>query len=202
MGLYKVFTTNYDLIPYWALMHQDTDRFRDYFWSGGCFDISDTALYENKTAVHYLHGAIHLVERDDGITEKLTANNLSSLTELFDLAHPSKYPLFITEGTSEDKIIRIRRNDYLRFCYETLEESSGGIVVIGHSIHKDYDQHIIDAINASSNKRVAISVYPKLSCHDIVSLKARLIEAFDGKTLHFFDSSTHPLGANSLTVTP
>jgi hypothetical protein len=30
-----IFTTNYDLIPYWAIMHKDVWRFRDMFWGEG-----------------------------------------------------------------------------------------------------------------------------------------------------------------------
>jgi hypothetical protein len=31
----NIFTTNYDLIPYWATMHEDVWRFRDMFWGEG-----------------------------------------------------------------------------------------------------------------------------------------------------------------------
>jgi hypothetical protein len=197
----NVFTTNYDLIPYWSIMYSDTGKFRDYFWGdNGCFDISDTDAPASVTKLHYLHGAIHLVERSDGKTQKLTANNLARLSDLFDLSHPERFPLFISEGSSEWKISRIKRNDYLRFCYEKLSKTSGGIVVVGHSLHKCYDQHIIDSINDSSSARVAISVWPHMNKEKIVSFKARLGQDLKGKELCFYNSETHPLGKVELNV--
>jgi hypothetical protein len=197
----NVFTTNYDLIPYWSIMEADIWRFKDYFWSeNSCFDISDTDVSADRTKIHYLHGAIHLVERSDGRTQKLTANGLESLSDLFDLSHPEKFPLFISEGSSDWKLSRIKRNDYLRFCYEKLCKISGGLVVIGHSLHKDYDQHIIDAINESSVSHIAIAVWPHLSSEDIISFKARLSQDIKNKDLYFYNSESHPLGCVELNI--
>lgn len=197
----NVFSTNYDLIPYWSIMNEDTWRFKDYFWGdGGCFDITDTDVPADRTKIHYLHGAIHLVELPSGKTKKLTANGLHSLSDLFDLNHPEQFPLFISEGSTEGKLSRIKRNDYLRFCYEKLGRIDGGLVVLGHSLHKDYDQHIIDAINDSKISRVAIGVWPHQSKEDIVSFKARLAKELGTKELYFFNSETHPLGETGLNV--
>lgn len=80
----NVFSTNYDLIPYWSIMEADRWRFTDYFWGeGNCFDISDTDVNADRTKIHYLHGAIHLVELTNGKTKKLTANGLERLSDLF-----------------------------------------------------------------------------------------------------------------------
>lgn len=197
----NVFTTNYDLIPYWSVMQTDTWRFKDYFWSnGGCFDVYDTDTPADRTKLHYLHGAIHLVELKDGSTQKIKANSLSSLSELFDLTQTDKFPLFISEGSFKWKLSRIKRNDYLRFCYEKLCKTSGDIVVLGHSLHKDYDQHIIDAINESPTSHVAISVWPHMGASEIISLKVRLIDDLKEKELFFYNSETHPLGSTSLNV--
>ena len=197
----NVFSTNYDLIPYWSIMDSDPSRFIDFFWNDkNCFDLLNTVVYGDKTAIHYLHGAIHLVELSDGKTKKLTANGLKSLSDLFDLAHPEQFPLFISEGSSELKWSRIKRSDYLRFCYEKLGKIEDGLVILGHSLHKDYDQHIIDTVNQSDVKRIAIGVWSRQSKNDIVSFMNRLREDLGNKELTFFDSETHPLGAMSLNV--
>lgn len=197
----NIFTTNYDLIPYWAIMDSDTWRFRDYFWGeGGCFDSCDTVVPADITKLHYLHGAIHLVELPNGKTKKLTAKGLSRLSELFDLNHPEQFPLFITEGSSKRKLSRIKRNDYLRFCYENLARSKDGLVIIGHSLHKDYDQHIIDAIRESESGKVSIGVKPHQDGKEIVALKSRLAIDLKGKELYFFNSETHPLASIELNI--
>jgi len=198
-----VFTTNYDLLPYWAIMSSDTDiwRFKDYFWGEeNIFDASDTNVNADRTKIHYLHGAIHLVEISDGKTQKLKANGLDSLSDLFDLDHPEKFPLFISEGSSDWKLSHIKRNDYLRFCYEKLGKIKSGLVVLGHSLHKDYDQHIIDAINDNNVKQIAFSIWPKHTPEDIVEFKSRLSKDFSEKELYFFNSETHPLGKVNLNV--
>lgn len=197
----NVFTTNYDLIPYWAIMDSDTWRFKDYFWGeDGCFDSSNIAVPADRTKLHYLHGAIHLVELPNGRTKKLTANGLNRLSELFDLDHPEQFPLFITEGSSKWKLSRVKRNDYLRFCYEKLASSKNGLVIIGHSLHKDYDQHIIDAILQSDSSKVAIGVWPHQDGEEIIALKSRLTIDLKGKELYFFNSESHPLASADLNV--
>ena len=202
LRIYKnVFTTNYDLIPYWSIMNLEIWRFKDYFWGpNNCFDISNVDAPADRTKIHYLHGAIHLVELPSGETQKLTANGIASLSDLFDLTHPERFPLIISEGSSGWKLSRIKRNDYLRFCYEKLSKSQNALVVLGHSLHKDYDQHIIDAINANGAERVAIGVWPKLGPKEIVSFKSRISVDLHGKELYFFNSETHPLGKTELNV--
>ena len=197
----SIFSTNYDLVPYWAIMNKDTGRFRDLFWSAdGLFDLNNTSVFGKATVIHYLHGALHLVEDSKGKTMKLTAREGERLSSLFDLDHPELFPLFIAEGSSETKLARIRKNDYLRFCYQKLVGNKEGVVVLGHSLHKDYDQHIIEALNESPCEKISVSVWPHQDAEDIIALKSRLHQELKGKSLFFFNSETHPLGLPDLRV--
>lgn len=197
----NVFTTNYDLIPYWAIMYEDTWRFKDLFWGEETtFDPKNTAVNADRCVISYLHGAIHLVELPNGKTKKLTANGIATLTELFDLTHPEQFPLFISEGSSERKLSRIKRNDYLRFAFEKFTQTSGNLIVLGHALHKDYDQHILDALKSSQIEAIAVSVWPNQKPKDILSFKLRILSELHGKELYFFNSTTHPLGAQELRV--
>lgn len=197
----NVFSTNYDLLPYWSIMHEEVWRFKDYFWGErNTFDMSDTAVPADRTKIHYLHGAIHLVELVDGRTQKLTGNQNANLLELFDLAADNKFPLFITEGSWKRKISRIKRNDYLRFCFENFEQIEGGLVVLGHSLNRDYDQHIIEAMAVSHLTRIAVGVWPHQEPEAIVLFKSRIAHEMRGKELLFFNSETHPLGGVELRV--
>ena len=195
----NIFTTNYDLIPYWAIMHEETWRFRDYFWGQDTtFDPTNTQVGNDKSVVCYLHGAIHLVELPDGRTKKLTANALATLSDLFDLEHPEHFPLFISEGSFKDKLARIKRNDYLRFAFERLQSVDGSLVVMGHSLHKDYDQHLINALRDGKLSSIAIGIWPNQAAEDIVVLKSRVLAELKGKAVYFFDSTTHALGKQDL----
>lgn len=194
----NIFTTNYDLIPYWAIM-QDLWRFKDLFWGqDNTFDPSNTDVNANSCVISYLHGAIHLVELPDGSTKKLTANEIKSLSELFDLDHPEYFPLFISEGSSARKLSRIKRNDYLRFSFEKLQSIDGNIVVIGHSLHKDYDQHLVDALRDGNLTSIAIGVWPLQDPEQILLFKSRVLAEIKSKKIYFFDSTTHPLGSTGL----
>jgi hypothetical protein len=200
-GYQNVFTTNYDLIPYWSLM-ADPSKFYDYFWGDdSSFDIEDSEPWdEKKTRLYHLHGAIHLVEKADGITKKLTVDKGKPLSALFDLGHPEQTPLFISESNYKEKLLRIRRNDYLRFCYEKLESVNDGLVVLGHSLNENYDQHIIKAINSQPCGKVAIGVWSGLSDKAIALFIKRIEQALPSIKLFFFDSKTHPLGGSALNT--
>lgn len=196
----RIYTTNYDLVPYWAIMHTDLWRFKDLFWGqNNTFDPKDTNVNSDDIcAIYYLHGAIHLVELPDGKTKKLIGNGLATLSDLFDLEHPEHVPLFISEGTSDGKLSRIKRNDYLRFAFEKFQSEEGNLVVLGHSLHKDYDQHLTDALSSSGLASIAVGVWPHQSAKQIIAFKSRLLDELDDKKVSFFDSTTHPLGARQL----
>lgn len=195
----NIFTTNYDLVPYWAIMQSETWRFKDLFWGHeNTFDPNNTTINAGRCVISYLHGAIHLVELPDGKTKKLVANSSSSLSQLFDLAHPEYFPLFISEGSSEKKLSRIKRNDYLRFSFEKFQSTNGNLVVLGHSLNKDYDQHLIDALRDGNFTSVAIGVWPHQHQDQIILFKSRIIAEISNKMIYFFDSTTHPLGSVEL----
>ncbi len=190
----NVFTTNYDLIPYWSIMSRGTGGFRDFFW-GAPFDSNNVEVWGNATCIHYLHGGLHLVENAEGETVKRRSNGLASLRDLFDLTEPDIFPLFITEGHWSKKLSRIKRNDYLSFCLAKFISAHSNLLVLGHSLHAEYDLHIVDAIKSSGRRRVAVSVWPGLSEIEIIEFKVRLLREMVGTNirLYFFDSTTHPL---------
>jgi hypothetical protein len=51
------------------------------------------------------------------------------------------YPVFVSEGTSDEKVERIRHNDYLCKMYRSFTEIRGALVVFGHSLDAS-DDHI------------------------------------------------------------
>jgi len=197
-----IFTTNYDLIPYWSIMNHNTNKFRDYFWNtNNSFDPENTDLWTNCTRILYLHGALHILEEiDGGNSWKNTANESNLLEQFPDTFNSTYRPLFITEGDSREKLSKIYGSDYLRFSYHELLNHNKPIVILGHSLEPDFDQHLIDAISEWGKRRVAISVWPEMESHDIIQFKARINKHLKMHNLSFFDSTTHPLGSTELTV--
>jgi hypothetical protein len=145
-----IYTTNYDLLPYWAMMEtKDRWKWKDFLWGmDQSFDSSDSHEWNDEgTRVLYLHGALHLYHDLLGNTKKkvFQEEEGTDLLAQFDITG-EWIPLFVTEGTSKDKLRSIRRNDYLSFAYWKLSFQRGPLVVFGSALEKDFDQHIVDAM--------------------------------------------------------
>jgi hypothetical protein len=200
-----VYSTNYDLLNYWSVM-QDATGFIDFFF-GNTFDVSNTDVWSpTKTRILFPHGALHLY-RSQGGTIKRTSGIGGNLLQAF--GDPlgedqSPIPLFISEGTSKDKLSSIHSNDYLGFAFSELVRHEGGLVILGQSLDPTYDQHLIDAICGRRNRRLGIGVYRgNRTDTQIIAEKVAWLQKFDGHdfSIDFFESSTHALAAPSLLAT-
>jgi len=198
-----VFTTNYDLLSYWAIMsHRPWPRVRDLFWgTGNTFDMTNTALRGTATVILYLHGGLHLYQ--DSVTG--ATGKWSGTDSLLNLSSrlggtTRKRSLFVSEARSVDKLRSIRGSDYLSFAYEQLATDERSIVVFGHSL-SDGDRHIVDALNsAPRTRRVAFSLRPDPNPHEIIAAKTRIRNTLTSARVHFFDSTTHPLGDLAIRI--
>src|SRR5690606_10460737 len=108
---HSVYSTNYDLLAYWAVMHAP-EHFDDRFGELATFDPHAPAA--KATRMLYLHGGMHLVKNLDGSVRKLLSSG-STLLGSFAINALDDVPLFICEGSSEEKLKIIRSSDYLSF---------------------------------------------------------------------------------------
>lgn len=203
----KIFTTSYDLLAYWAIVHgRGQQLFCDCFWGKrNEFDPADCEVRRDSRPIYYLHGALHLVVGSDGITWKLTRKDLKvgerEILERFYKpvpGDPEARPLLVTEGSSRDKLQMIEANDYLAHAYRTLAEDDQPLLVFGHSLG-DQDQHLIDAIKANPERPVAISMVAK-NKWDVDEQQARIRKKLKMKNVLFYDAASHPLGSQDLRV--
>lgn len=200
----SVYSTNYDLLIYWAMMSQKQGgSFKDYFWNG-YFDLGNAEVYGCQTVVLYLHGGLHLYRTLTARTFKRRNEFGTNLLDLF--AKPfaedeeeDASPLFISEGSATDKLASIRRSDYLSFAYTKLTHHQGHLCVFGHSLSGS-DDHIVQALKrVRKGDQIAISVFPG-SPNEVIAAKANAFEKLPSASLRFYDSSTHPLGAAGLKI--
>ena len=196
-----VFTTNYDLLSYWALQ-QNPEALTDLFQgSEPSFDVSATAT--DKTRLLYLHGGLHLVRNQDGTARKLMSTE-GTLLGSFAINNTIKtlddVPLFVNEGPAQDKLKTIRSSDYLSFCYGQLLAHGEGLCIFGQALGEQ-DSHIVHALREARPKVVAISIYPRSKAF-IQHQKRHYAKIFEGtgSELRFFDSKTHALGNPKLSV--
>jgi Domain of unknown function (DUF4917) len=197
-----IYSTNYDLLTYWACMSKDDSRFRDYFWSNGrCFDMNNCTAPEEIPKMLFLHGALHLRQSASGTVRKIVAtnDNLLEMSTNATVERNDEFPLFITEGTSEDKIRAIFQSPYLSFAFNQFVRHRGGLVVFGHSL-SEADAHIVKTIASfMKNTPLAVSILPGNE-EEILLKKAELRKMFRNTDLHTFDATTHPLGQSALSI--
>ncbi|MGZ4307903.1 MAG: DUF4917 family protein [Gaiellaceae bacterium] len=202
----RVFSTNYDLLVYWAIMCEaDPNDFRDFFWDPTLvFDSADVEVWGRPSVVHFLHGGVHLRRHEQGRTSKRRAVDGNLLTQFATDWASDQIPLLVSEGTSDDKLRSITGSDYLTFCYSNFARHKGNLVVFGHGLGQE-DAHITHAINQWDSppwdpRQIAISIRPQLGEEEIRREKARLVQRLPRADLWFFDADSHPLGAPNVRV--
>ena len=120
-----VFSLNYDLLVYWAMMASQGELrrwFKDGFQEGGVFREDWETLRkpygaDGTTLVFYPHGSLLTARREDYTEGKLTlppgvgATLLDRILQLWETGSAS--PLFVSEGTAEHKKMSIANSNYL-----------------------------------------------------------------------------------------
>ena len=194
-GFGMVFTTNYDLLTYWALMKQ-SDVFTDFFWPKDhrfVFDLAESATPTGRVPIFYLHGALMLFETHDGLVQKLVNTDGSPflLGAVLESITAQVLPVFVSEGTAEEKRQQIARHAYLEFCLQRLKKSGAPMTVFGHGLGTA-DAHVVGAVAGSGRREVQISLWPTSLDHldaertrieGLLSRTDRTVEFFDQRTL-------------------
>ena len=201
-----IFSTNYDLLVYWSIVEEDAS-FVDYFWNKkkdeSFFDPANTQVWGDKTKILYLHGALHLETTPDRKVRKKTADRhrrTDLLRQTLKSTNWGDFPLVITEGDSEQKMLSIRKSDYLKFALEEFSHNADPLIIFGHSLSPQ-DNHLIKALEHTP-RTIAVSVQPEF--HQGILRRRRefntkLHDASENSIL-YFNSETHPLGRRSLRV--
>lgn len=189
----SVYSTNYDLLLYWAIMTEEPPKFIDYFLYGD-FDITNLEYFLSfRRRILYLHGALHLLRLPFEVrTQKLRAVRGNLLDQFGRSLDRGETPLFVTEGTADDKLASINRSSYLSFAYNEFTNHKGDLVIFGHSLGES-DNHLIKAMQQWGKRNIAISMRQS-NPNSMRTRQARLIEALPKAELLFFDAETHPLG--------
>jgi len=205
MGQFEwIFTTNYDLLIYWAMAYGGWGSFVDHFrWNNRCeFDPTRSPVFAGQIGVYFLHGALHLVVDSEGKTLKLR-RGFQTLLDQFgqpiegDL---DSRPLLVTEGSAGDKLEAIDGNAYLSHALEELRENDLDTVVLGSGLGAE-DSHIADALSESADRAVAVSMLPGPRA-ELLQKQMDVHGRVEVHELLFYDVTTHPLGAAELRIEP
>lgn len=166
-----VVSLNYDLIVYWASLTQNDERDSPYSFKD-CFIRSKFEDNWKKlrepirrakycTLIFYPHGNLILYKDLLSSEFKISSNESNDLldTILEEWKNGDKSPLFVSEGTAEQKIKSIRDSYYLSVVYrEILTEQKQSLVVYGWGFGEQ-DIYILTQMKNCGIRNIAVSVY-------------------------------------------
>jgi hypothetical protein len=170
-----VFTLNYDLLLYWALMHEDMPfgepvelAINDGFGNDEDAPDADYVVWQGETSAHsacvmFLHGALHLF---DSGKELLKYTWIRKGVPLIDQAREAlannAFPLFVAEGTSAKKKAKIRHNAYLYQGFKqftaNVQQGRHCMFIFGHSLAEN-DDHILNRIGRGRCRKLYVGIY-------------------------------------------
>ncbi|MFZ5708174.1 MAG: DUF4917 family protein [Pseudomonadota bacterium] len=170
----KVYTLNYDLLLYWTLMHEDMgfdDPISLAANDGFGRDEDTEPEYVNWMGesgahgqrVHYLHGALHLFDAGAELQKYTWVNTGKPLLEQAREAMGArKFPLFVAEGKSNQKLAKIKHSAYLHHSYKSFSSQMGqrndALFIFGHSLAEN-DQHILKKIARGKIGQIYVGLY-------------------------------------------
>lgn len=151
----RIFTLNYDLLLYWTLL-QDKDgdkcikKIDDGFRRGAESYLNWNVENAHDQNIYYLHGALHLLDNDfDLIKLEWSEWGSTIIEQITDGLAEGRFPLFVAEGTSKQKLSKITHNAYLSKCLDSFSQIGGSLFVYGHSLAEN-DNHILHLIPQTS----------------------------------------------------
>ena len=184
-----IFTLNYDVLLYWALMQDEVDKLVIHHDDGFRHPEDDpdkpwvSWQQANSASVSYLHGALHLFDAGTEITKYTWSKTDKPIVEQIRSAlEEEKYPLFVAEGESKTKRQRILHNGYLHKALRSFEgccsSPTAAIIVFGHSLATN-DRHVLRCISKGGCGDIAVSLFgdPTSKANKAVISSARALQA-------------------------
>lgn len=161
-----VYTLNYDLLLYWTQMHveegispQSDDGFRTPEDNFEARYVTWESSQSHSQNTWFLHGALHIFDSGTEV-QKYTWRNtqVRLIDQIRDALQRDLYPLFVAEGSSDEKLERIRHSDYLAKAYRSFAEIGGALFIYGHSLAEN-DEHFLQLIERGKIRKLYIGIY-------------------------------------------
>lgn len=161
-----IYTFNYDLLLYWALMHDDVEpelESDDGFRSPDDDPDADYVTWDiektDRQNIYYLHGALHIFDAGSELKKYTwSRTGIRLIDQIRTAIDQHLYPVFVAEGESEQKLERIRHNDFLSRGYRSFAKITGTLFIHGHSLAPN-DEHFLHLIEKGKLSRLFISVF-------------------------------------------
>lgn len=171
-GFDTVISLNYDLLVYWTMTYglniQDGHLFKDCFLGNGAYGEFDDAWQrfrrtyreQANTLVFYPHGNLALCR--NAVEQELKIHSVGAgLLEAILQAWRSErvVPLFVSEGTMQQKLASIQNSYYLATVYrEVLTSQRSTLTLFGWGLG-EHDRHLLKRMRGTGVQKVAVSVF-------------------------------------------
>lgn len=163
-----VLSLNYDLLVYWTMMYglnvEDGHAFKDCFWNGRFDDnwgrYRERYREQANTLVFYPHGSLALCRNAVEQEFKIHDAGVGLLQAILqEWCSERVVPLFVSEGTMQQKVSSIQNSYYLSTVYrEVLTSQRLALTLYGWGLG-EHDRHLIRRMRGTGIQQVAVSVF-------------------------------------------
>lgn len=182
----SLFSVNYDLLLYWTLLHDEIRIIDPAHPTQWHLEVSEPLDHNDgflppdddpdaeyvtwdgeesfKQSIFFLHGALHLFDHGSELQKKCweRSGGIPLIDQIRAALNESRFPLFVSEGSSEGKLDRIRHSAYLhkglRSFRANCDVKGTSLFVFGHSF-ADKDAHILDQIRKGKCSHLFVSIH-------------------------------------------
>ena len=192
------YTFNYDLLLYWVYMHfffieekklEHNDGFNRPEGGGPLTWSNNPPKRQN---IYYLHGAMHFFKHNEMI-HKLAWINKPIKDRVCDFINKNMYPMFISEGTKDNKLSRIYDYSYLKHAFRSLDDIKDNLFIFGHSLGEE-DDHVFDQVNKNPYlKNIFISIFDDSKPADkqiIIDKVTEWADLNENKDYYFYNAAS------------
>lgn len=197
-----IYTLNYDLLLYWALMQDEPPMefftHRDGFSKPDDPD-ADYVAWDSGSAyaqtVHYMHGALHFFDGGYELQKYTWCNTQVALIDQIKAAlDRNEFPLFVAEDSSQAKMEKIIHHHYLGKAKSSFEKIGNDLFVYGFGFGEP-DEHILKLMGENKVKQMFVSLYgdPDSDGNKRIIQRAESIKPRRGKNkleIKFFKAET------------
>jgi hypothetical protein len=190
------------LLLYWTVMHVnvgDVPTSDDGFRKPEDDYEADYVVWEPSNSkgqnLWFLHGALHLFDTGLEVQKYTWCNTGERLINQIRRALQQNYfPIFVSEGTSGEKMERIRHNDYLAKGYRSFCEIGHALFIYGHSLATN-DEHFLKRIEKGRVTQLYVGIYGAPEAEWNKPIIRRAMQMVDNRQkhnliVHFFDAAS------------
>jgi hypothetical protein len=197
-----IYTCNYDLLVYWTLMQdeippkmQHDDGFRNPDDPDMPYVVWEVQNTDDQN-IHYLHGALHIYDAGHEL-QKYTwiKTQIPLIDQIRTALKEDKYPLFVSEGTWQEKLERIQHSNYLGRSYRSFAKIGGCLFIYGLSLAPN-DEHILTLLDDNKITNVFVGIFgdPSADWNRTMVERAKQLGSNRPKSrpivIHFYDAAS------------